>query len=106
MEPLSLVAMDGDQVLGGILACTGLGWLHVDTLWVAEAWRRAGFGGQLLASAEAEARELGCRGAFLDTFDWQAEPFYREQAYEVFGRLEGCPSAGHTRIYMGKVFNQ
>ena len=105
MEPLSLVAIDGGELIGGILGEIGLSWLHVETLWVVETRRGAGVGRSLLASAEAEARRRGCRGAFLDTFDWQAEPFYRKQGYDVFGRLEDCPYPGHVRTYMRKMLD-
>jgi GNAT superfamily N-acetyltransferase len=105
VQPLALVAIEGGQLSGGILAQTSGGWLQIDMLWVTEDRRGFGIGRALLSAAEAEAQRRGCRGALLDTFEWQAEPFYRKQGYEVFARLEGCPSRGHVRTYMRKVLN-
>jgi hypothetical protein len=50
---------------------------------------------------EAEAIRRGCHGAFLDTFSYQARPFYEKLGYEVFGTLEDYPP-GHQRFYMRK----
>lgn len=105
VQPLALVAIEGGQLSGGVLAQTSVGWLQIERLWVTDDRRGSGVGRALLAAAEIEAQRRGCRGAFLDTFDWQAEPFYLKQGYEVFGRLEGCPSQGHTRTYMRKLLD-
>jgi GNAT superfamily N-acetyltransferase len=106
VQPLSLVAIEGSEIIGGVLTQIVVEWLQVDMLWVTEERRGFGIGRALLAAAETEAQRRGCRGAFLDTFDWQAEPFYRKQGYDVFGRLEGCPSPGHVRTYMRKVLDE
>jgi hypothetical protein len=56
----------------------------------------------LLAGAEAAAREKGCRGAYLDTFTFQAPKFYDRHGYLEFGRLNDFPS-GHARIWFWKA---
>jgi GNAT superfamily N-acetyltransferase len=106
VQPLSLVAIKRGELIGGVLAQTGAGWVQVDMLWVTEDRRGFGIGRALLAAAEAEAQRRGCRGALLDTFDWQAEPFYRKQGYEVLGRLEDYPYPGHVRTYMRKTLTR
>src|SRR5215212_8154639 len=78
-------------VLGGVLAKTGRGWLHIHTLWVDPSVRGQGNGTKLMAAAEAEARRRGCHGAYLDTFSFQARPFYERCGYAVFGTLEDFP---------------
>lgn len=88
-------------VLGGVLAKAGRGWLHINTLWVDPSVRRQGYGTQLMAVAEAEAQHRGCHSAYLDTFSFQARPFYTRCGYEVFGTLEDFP-AGHQRFFMRK----
>lgn len=88
-------------VLGGVLAKAGRGWLHINTLWVDPNVRGQGYGTQLLADAEAEALRRGCRSAYLDTFSFQARPFYERCGYEVFGTLEDFPP-GHQRFFMRK----
>jgi GNAT superfamily N-acetyltransferase len=62
-------------------------WLFVNWLWVADSYRKHGVGSQLTAGAEAAARAQGCRGAYLDTFTFQAPKFYERLGYRGFGRL-------------------
>lgn len=88
-------------VLGGVLAKVGRGWLHINTLWVESNVRGQGYGTQLMAAAEAEALRRGCHSAYLDTFSFQARPFYARCGYEVFGTLDDFP-AGHQRFFMCK----
>jgi GNAT superfamily N-acetyltransferase len=76
-------------------------WLHVRTLAVAAPARGHGFGSELMKRAELYAVELGCTDAFLDTFSFQARPFYEKLGYRVFGMLENHP-AGHQHCFMTK----
>jgi len=73
-------------------------------LWVAEAERRRGYGGELLARAEAEARRRGCRGVHLDTHEYQAPDFYRRRGYVVFGVLNDYPR-GSRRYFLAKALS-
>lgn len=101
--PLNLLVRDDEgRIRGGLLGETGWEWLHVQILWLDETLRRQGVGSQLLATAEAEARERGCQGAYLDTFDFQALPFYQRHGYEVFGVLENYPP-GSRRHFLRKT---
>jgi GNAT superfamily N-acetyltransferase len=90
------------QLIGGIYGFTDRGWLRIEVLVVKAAWRGQGAGAQLLAAAEAEARARGCHDAWLDTFSFQALPFYQQHGYAVFGALENYP-AGHTRYFVRKA---
>ena len=87
--------------LGGLLGSIWGGWLHVTHLWVAAPVPRRGNGTRLLAAAEVYAVERGCTDAFLDTFSFQARPFYEKLGYHVFGTLENHP-AGHQHYFMTK----
>ena len=60
-----------------------------------------GFGRELMKRAELYAVERGCTDAYLDTFSFQARPFYEKLGYRVFGTLENHP-AGHQRYFMTK----
>lgn len=101
-EPLVLSARDTEgKMVGGLVGLMGWKWLHVDLLWVDDAHRRMGVGTHLLRAAEREASSRGMRHVDLDTFDFQAKPFYEREGYTVFGILEGYPP-GHTRYFMRK----
>ncbi|KVQ28567.1 GNAT family N-acetyltransferase [Burkholderia cepacia] len=99
---LAVVVTDAEgTVVGGLWGSTAYGWLHVDLLVVPEAARGLGAGTRIMDLAEAEAVARGCRGAWLDTFDFQARPFYEKRGYVRFGELLDYP-AGHTRIFLTK----
>ncbi|HLZ83233.1 MAG TPA: GNAT family N-acetyltransferase [Caulobacteraceae bacterium] len=89
------------EVLGGLLGMIWAGWLQVGTLWIAEAVRHQGHGWALLAAAEAYARDRGCIGVCLDTFSFQARPFYERHGYSVIGTQADYPP-GHRRFFMEK----
>ena len=101
-EPLVVGARDASgRVVGGLVGLTGWNWLHLDLLWVDDAYRGTGVGTGILRAAELEAAARGVRHVDLDTFDFQAKPFYERQGYSVFGILEDYPP-GHTRYFMRK----
>jgi hypothetical protein len=98
------IRSDNGSVAGGLWSYTLFEWLHVQMLFVPEPLRRLGVGAALMASAEAEALERGCRGACVDTFSFQAAPFYQRIGFTLFGRLDDCPP-GHDRLYFHKRFD-
>lgn len=89
---------DGNLV-GGLLASTNLGWMHVILLAVAPEARRQGIGRCLLEAAEALARERGCHGAWIDTYDHQGPDYYPRLGWEKFGELPDFPKGGCRRFY-------
>jgi ribosomal protein S18 acetylase RimI-like enzyme len=102
---LTIAARDNDnKIIGGLIGqlLSGWKWLHVDRLWVDEAYRRAGIGRLLLGTAEKEAQSRGCLHAEVDTFDFQARGFYEKQGYNVYAVLEDFP-VGHTKFLMRKT---
>ena len=93
---------DSGGVLGGLWGETNFAYLHVDLLFVPEALRGTGLGRQMLLQAEQEAIARGCRGAWLDTYSFQARGFYERLGYAVFGILNDYPP-GQKRIFLHKV---
>lgn len=59
--------------------------LYVDTVFVAEAYRRRGVGRKLICEMEQRAKELGANMIRLDTFEWQGYEFYKSLGYEEVG---------------------
>jgi len=76
-------------------------WFYLDLMWIKEEFRGQGYGRQLLKLAEDEARALGAKRAYLDTFSFQAPDFYKKFGYEIFGELKDFPE-GHQRHYFTK----
>jgi len=76
-------------------------WLYVAKLWVSESVRGKGHGSELLRAAESHSRAEGCLGIYLDTFEYQARPFYEKLGFELFGTLEGYPP-GYRQFYLAK----
>ncbi|HKU97924.1 MAG TPA: GNAT family N-acetyltransferase [Vineibacter sp.] len=89
-------------LLGGLQGVVYYQWLFVANFFLSERIRRGGIGAKLIAAAERHAQSLGCHGVWLDTFAWQARPFYEKQGYRVFGSLPDYPT-GHERWFMMKA---
>ena len=98
---LAVLARCGPEIVAGLTGFTHWNWLNIRFLWVAEPFRRRGLGRRLVAAAEREARIRGCEHAHLDTFSFQAVPFYERLGYSVFGRLEDYPP-GHSKVFLEK----
>jgi GNAT superfamily N-acetyltransferase len=103
-RPLGLTARVDGRTVGGLIAESARGLLFIDLFWLAPGHRRRGLGSRLLHAAEEEGRRRGCRMAWLDTYDFQARPFYERHGYAVFGELAGLPG-GHRRWFMSKRLN-
>lgn len=56
--------------------------------WVDEKLRGKALGRTLMAVAEDESRKRGAKNLWLDTFSYQARPFYEKLGYKLFGTLE------------------
>lgn len=89
------------ELVGGLLGFTHWNWLFVKQLWVCDSVRHLGIGTELMHHAEIEATQRSCLHAHLDTFDFQALPFYEKLGYKIFGQLDDYP-VGHTRYFLRK----
>lgn len=104
-KSLTLLLRDSaNTVVGGLVGSSYWGWLYVDMLWIKEEFRQQGYGHKLLAAAEDEAVRRGCHSAYLDTFSFQALPFYQKRGYTVFGELPDFP-VGYRRYFLYKRLN-
>jgi GNAT superfamily N-acetyltransferase len=89
----------GGEVAGGLIGDTYYDWLYISLMFVKDELRGRGFGQQLIARAEEEARRRGAKNVYLDTFSFQAPDFYKKLGYRVFGELKDFPP-GQTRYFM------
>ena len=88
---------------GGAIGRSWGGWVFIELLHLPSALRGRGIGRQVMQGVEDVARARGCTGVYLDTFSFQARPFYEKLGYSVFGTLEGMPF-GHDRFWLAKRF--
>jgi GNAT superfamily N-acetyltransferase len=90
-----------DKVVGGVIAnCFG-GWLYISLLWVEKSLRNLGYGSRLMQLLEAEAIQIGCQYAHVDTYSFEARPFYERLGYELFATLEDYPK-GYCKYFLKK----
>ena len=100
--PLAVFARDArGRLVGGVHGHVNWNWLHVALFWVSEERRHQGLGSRLLAAIEAAAAARGCTRAHLDTFSYQARPFYERHGYRLFATLDDYPT-GHRRFFLQK----
>ena len=101
-QPIAVLLRDEHgEIVAGLAGHTHWNWLSISNLWVSETLRGQGYGRKLMSMVEQEAMKRGCNHAHLDTFDFQALPFYQKLGYEVFGMLEDFPP-GHVNYYLQK----
>jgi GNAT superfamily N-acetyltransferase len=101
---LTIRAPGSDEILGGLWAFSLWGSFYVNVVVVPEAGRRRGTGSVLMRLAEQEARARGCRNMWLDTFAFQARPFYERLGFEVFGELDGLAPC-YPRTFLRKTLS-
>jgi GNAT superfamily N-acetyltransferase len=90
------------KVVGGIAGDIFGGWVYISLLWVDETLRNQGYGAELLKRLEAEAINLGCKHAHVDTYSFEAGPFYERAGYELFGVLNDYPT-GYQKYFLKKT---
>ena len=87
-KKLTLTVRDGNRIAGGVTAEVYGPTLFVDLLWIEEELRGRDIGTQLMDAVEAEGRKLGAQRCLLDTYSFQARPFYEKRGYAVFGTFD------------------
>lgn len=96
-----LVRDDNDVILGGLYGRFFFQWLFIELLSVPDQARGQGMGSRLMKMAEDLAREKGCVGIWLDTFDFQAPAFYQKLGFSEVGQIADYPP-GHRRFFLQK----
>lgn len=99
------IRKNNGELIAGLIGYTHWEWLFINILWVKESCRGQNLGTKLVMEAEKLAKERGCFGSHLDTFDFQAPGFYKKLDYRRFGEILDCPVKGKKRIFFKKYFN-
>ena len=89
-------------LVGGVWGYVNWNWLWVGAVWLSDELRGSGYGRQMMETLERAARDRGCKYSHLDTFSFQARPFYEGLGYQVFATLDDYPP-GHQRFFMKKA---
>ncbi len=101
--PVALAAHDAQGILvAGLNGVSHWRWLYVRHLWVEQSQRRRGLGRRLMAETERIARERGCVGLYVDTFDPRAAAFYETLGFTRAGEIADFPP-GHARFFLSKL---
>ena len=90
---------ENNKKLAGLTGETFGNWLCIHYLFVAEQLRKEGIGSELLLAAEREAKQCGCKYAFVDTFSFQAPEFYKKHGYKEVFSLDESPYTGKRHYY-------
>ncbi len=90
-----------NRIVAGVWGYLNWNWLSIGLVWADDALRGQGYGRRLIETLESVARERGCKYAHLDTFSYQARPFYEHLGYELFATLDDYPP-GHQRFFLKK----
>jgi len=100
VRPLSCFARAPDgPVVGGAVGRTWGECCELQQLWVDPQHRHAGAGTRLVRLFEECARSRGCRTFYLETFSFQARPFYERLGYAVKHEIHGF-APGVVKYYM------
>ena len=101
LEFMCHVDDENGSKIGGLIGEIWGKWLVINFLWVDEQHKGKGIGSQLLRQAEQLAFDKGCHSSLLDTFSFQAQPFYMRHGYKTQMTLEKFPISSQ-RHYMTK----
>ena len=92
---------DGGKVVGGVIGRLACDSVYMEVVYTDDSVRGTGLGREMMLLAEAEAKRLGAREAWLYTMSFQAKPFYEKLGYTQFGELNWLDGQ-HKRHFMRK----
>jgi GNAT superfamily N-acetyltransferase len=92
---------DGGKIVGGIIGRLAGDSVYMEVVYNDDSVRGTGLGREMMLLAEAEAKRLGAREAWLYTMSFQAKPFYEKLGYAQFAELNWLDGQ-HKRHFMRK----
>lgn len=102
-KPFTIYIIDGNKsILGGLYGWHFDKYIRVDMTWVDENYREKGFGKKIFQKLDEYAHLKRCKYIQLDTFDFQAKPFYEKMGFECMGTIPKWVE-GHDCHFMRKT---
>ena len=87
-QPFTIYIKDSkSEVIAGLTGFYKGKYSRVDLLWVQEDYRSKGIGKKLVLKLEEFSKSKGCLYIQLDTFDFQARPFYEKMGFKCVGTV-------------------
>ena len=90
---------DQGRKLAGLTGSAYGNWFSIDFLFVSDSLRGQGIGKKILLAAEEEARNKGCKFAFVNTNAFQAPAFYEKAGYQCVFTLKEFTCHGAKYYY-------
>ncbi|HAU0262625.1 TPA: GNAT family N-acetyltransferase [Legionella pneumophila] len=97
----SVLAKDGNQIIGGALVWEHSDALYIDVLWCDENHRKKGVGTKLISMIDDVAINKKLSKIFVDTYAFQAQTFYQKHGFYCIGTIPKY-LLGHDRMFMRK----
>jgi GNAT superfamily N-acetyltransferase len=97
-----VIENDKSDFIAGVSGVNFYGCFYIDLLFVAENYRRQGYGAKLIHKAEELARQRECLFMAVNTMDFEAKPFYEQLGYEVEFERTGFEQ-GSSMFFMKKM---
>jgi len=102
---LTISSPGSDVIEGGLWALSLWTSFYIGLVVTPDSARGVGLGSELMRQAEAEARTRECGHMWLDTYDFQARPFYERLGFKIFGQIDG-PAPMFPRYFMQKCLEE
>lgn len=84
LEKFTLIAKEGDNLLGYISVIADSGVAQIEPLMVLPERKGQGIGSALIKAAEEKAKSFGVHKVWLETgSDWKSRTFYEKHGYSV-----------------------
>ncbi|RDE15482.1 MAG: GNAT family N-acetyltransferase [Candidatus Thorarchaeota archaeon] len=101
-RPLRIFMWNRDGgIVGGLTGTMFGGWPYISLLWIEKSLRASGRGTRLMRMAEKEAAKAGYKNVHLDTYSFEARPFYEKLVYQLFAKLDDYPP-GYCKYFLKK----
>ena len=91
------------KLLGGLILQSYWRESYIEAFWLSARARRSGIGAELIKEAGRRAKRRGSRLMHLNTYSFQAAPFYEKQGFRRFGKFSGSPKGESRYFYVKRL---